>query len=260
MNKIFEEIKKKVNDTIKEYLPELDKKSLEDDGAVFYMNGRNGTAFDWFVNERLSNFMVFYNDENNMGAIKLSLYNDGGVRIFVYGENGDEVIVQIDDVVNANKEEIFELAVLLRDIEEIDKWDTNIDGIDTDIEVSKEMIDAFLKQKEYMEPIIRKQKILNQTAYVSKRMLDEGWKVGYMVRDEANREDDSGWMFMIGNEDDELDDSKNIVILYVYQVCQIDGDIMKYIDSPVGTAYIRISSDELELDNGDKPIFCDKRK
>lgn len=33
------------------------------------MNGKNGTEFDWFVNEHLPSFMVFYDNEEKLGAV-----------------------------------------------------------------------------------------------------------------------------------------------------------------------------------------------
>ena len=33
-------------------------------------------------------------------------------------------------------------------------------------------------------------------SYVSKKITDEGWKVGYMTREEALNENDSGWSFL----------------------------------------------------------------
>ena len=35
-------------------------KDLEKDGAIFYMNGKNGTAFDWYFNDHFPAFFIFY--------------------------------------------------------------------------------------------------------------------------------------------------------------------------------------------------------
>ena len=42
-------------------------------------------------------------------------------------------------------------------------------------------------------------------------------------------------------------------------VCQLDSDVLKYIDNPVGTSLIRTSSDEFEIDNNDRKIYVEKR-
>lgn len=74
-------------------------------------------------------------------------------------------------------------------------------------------------------------KLLNQTAYLSKKALEEGWKVGYMRRDASVNESDSGWSFLAGNEDDEYyNDYKNIALVSVQEVYQLDPDIWIYID------------------------------
>lgn len=112
-----------------------------------------------------------------------------------------------------------------------------------------------------MEPTINRMKILNQTAYLSKKILEEGWKVGYMRRDESVNENDSGWQFLAGNEDDEyLNDHKTCMLVHVYDVYQLDPDIWNYVDNPVGTELIRISSNEFEIDKRNKEIYMEKRK
>ena len=63
MNKILLKI---MLAAVKEHLPEVSMSDLEDNGAVYYMNGKNGTEFDWYVNEKVSDFMMFYNDEDNI--------------------------------------------------------------------------------------------------------------------------------------------------------------------------------------------------
>ncbi len=65
---------------------------------------------------------------------------------------------------------------------------------------------------------------------------------------------------MAGNEDDEyVADYSNIKLLSIAGVCQLDSDVLKYIDNPVGTALIRTSSDEFEIDNNDRKIYVEKR-
>lgn len=44
--------------------------------------------------------------------------------------------------------------------------------------------------------MINKRIILNLYSYVSKKIIEEGWKVGYMERNEPFREEDSGWSFL----------------------------------------------------------------
>ena len=262
MNKILSEIKEIIKQNINEYLPEVKPSDLEEDGTVYYMNGKNGTEFDWYVNEHLPSFMVFYNDERNLGAVKSSIYTDGQIVLYIYGDKGNKVIKEVQTSIEVAENELFNLAVILKS-EADDKsiWDASIDKINTDVEIAEEEITKFQDSEQYMEPTKNRMRLLNQTAYLSKKILEEDWKVGYMRRDEPVNENDSGWSFCAGNEDNEYyNDYKNIALVSVHEVYQIDPDIWNYIDNPVGTELIRISSNEFEIDKRDKEIFMEKRK
>ena len=262
MNRILNEIKEIIKQNINEYLPEVKPSDLEENGTVYYMNGKNGTEFDWYVNEHLPSFMVFYNDEQNLGAVKLSIYTDGGVVLYIYGDKGNKVIKEVQTSIEVAENELFNLAVILRsEADEKSVWDASIDKIITDREVTDEEATKFQDTEQYMEPTKKRMKLLNQTAYLSKKILEEGWKVGYMRRDEPVNENDSGWSFLAGNESDEYyNDYKNIALVSVHEVYRLDPDIWNYIDNPVGTELIRISSNEFEIDKRDKEIFMEKRK
>ena len=88
MNKILQDIQELIRKSLAEYLPEVSSDELEDNGTVFYMNGKNGTEFDYFVNEHLPNFFVFYNDKDNLGAVKVSVYDAGDTELYLYDEQG----------------------------------------------------------------------------------------------------------------------------------------------------------------------------
>lgn len=262
MNRILNEIKEIIKQNINEYLSEVKPSDLEENGTVYYMNGKNGTQFDWYVNAHLPNFMVFYNDEQNLGAVKLSIYTDGQVILYIYGDKGNKVIKEVKTSIEVAENELFNLAVILKS-EADDKsiWEASIDKINTDVEINDKKITEFQDSEQYMEPIKNRLKLLNKTAYLSKKILEEGWKIGYMRRDKPVNENDSGWSFMAGNEDDEYyNDYKNIALVSVQEVYQLDPDILGYIENPVGTALIRISSNEFEIDKNDKEIFMEKRK
>lgn len=204
MNKILFEIKKIMIECIEKYIPDTSFGDLEDNGAIFYMNGKNGTEFDWYVNEKISDFMMFYNDKNNMGAVKTTLYNNGALLIYVYEERGKTLIQEITSYIDVTEDEVLSLAIVLRN-EADDKriWDESIEKIGTDSEPDTAKIKEFLSNAHYYDDMKERKTLLGQIAYVSKKIMDEGWKIGYMCRDEAVRENDSGWSFMAGNEEDE---------------------------------------------------------
>ncbi len=262
MNRILKEIKKIIDSNIELYLPHVKISDLENDGEIYYMNGKDGTEFDWYVNDKLPPFMVFYNDEANLGAIKLLLYNDGGIVVYIYDEKGKKLIKEVHTCLDANETEIFELAVILRN-EADDKsiWGAGIESINTDIKVNDEKINEFKENKNNYSAIKNKKIILNLKSYVTKKITEEGWKVGYMERNKPFNEEDSGWAFFAGNEDDKyMSDYRNIELISVGNVWQqLDSDILKYIDMPIGTKLIRTSSETFEIDKNDKEIFMVKR-
>ena len=262
MNKILNDIKEIINENIKIYLPDVKPTDLEENGMIYYMNGKNGTEFDWYVNEKISDFMVFYNDETNLGAIKLTIYYNGEVLLYIYGDKGNKIVKEINTSIEASEDEIFQLAVILKNEADDNRiWDASIEKINTDIEANEEQIERFKESEEDMNPLKEEFDILYKMAYVSNRIIEDGWKVGFMYREEAVNENDSGWSFLAGNEDDDYtSNAKNITLLSIEQVYQLDPDIWNYIYNPIGTKLIRISSDKFEIDKNDKEIYTEKRK
>lgn len=261
MNDILKEIKQLIDESMKKYLPDVKYSDLEENGNLYYMNGKNGTEFDWHVNDRISDFMMFYNDEKNLGAVKSALYKDGGIVIYIYGDKGNKLVKEIQTRCKASEQEILKLAVILKNEADDKKiFDAGIDKIHTDIELPHGKIEDFISNRKYYEAVINRKKLFNLHACVSKKITEEGWKVGYMVKNKPYNEWDSGWQFFAGDEDDKyLSDPKNIALLSMGAVCQIDRDILKYLNAPVGAQFIRISSNEFETDKHDKAIYMEKR-
>ena len=263
MSRIFNEIRKIIDENMALYLPHVKSGDLENDGAIFYMNAQNGTEFDWFVNDRLPFFMVFYNDKDNLGAVKLALYNTGEVQLYLYDEKGKNLAKMVKEYLDIDKTDLLHLAAILtREADDKKIWDGNIDNIHVDIEITEDELREFSDREKNHAVMKNRMNICNLFAVVSKKITEEGWKVGYMERNEPHDKDDSGWFFVSGNEDDAyLSDPKNLTLLVVGMVWQrLDRDIFKYIDMPAGTKLIRISSDEFEIDKNDKEIYMAKRE
>jgi len=262
MNAILEEIKSIMQQNKEQYLPQVKSGDMEENGAVYFMNSKDGTEFEWYVNNKLPPFMMFYDDEAKMGAVKLLLYRDGAVQVFVYDNAGKNMCKEVHTHIECREEELLELAVLLRhQAEDSGKWDANIERLCTDIFVTDEMRNSFLNHESRYDEIKKMRTLMNQGALVSKRIVEEGWKVGFMYRREPNNPADSGWTFLAGNEDEQYNsDVKNIVLMPLGKVCHdLDRDIYKYITAPVGTEFIRISETEFEVDMRNKAIFFAKR-
>lgn len=96
---------------------------------------------------------------------------------------------------------------------------------------------------------------------VSDKITKEGFKVGYMYREQPDEKiPDSGWRFMAGNEDNEyMNNPNNHHIFSINTICNYDKDIIPYLHANVGSAYIRVDSNKFEIDDGNKAIFIEKR-
>ena len=70
VNKVIEYIKK-----AREMFPEVTDDMLCGNGAIYYMNGNDGTEFDWEMNGRCCEFYLFYK-ETEMGFLKVFVNDD----------------------------------------------------------------------------------------------------------------------------------------------------------------------------------------
>ena len=177
---IIEKIKILIKENMSKYLPDISKENLEEDGTIYYMNGKNGTEFDWYVNEKISDFFVFYNDSENFGAVKMTVYCDGYTIIYIYDENGHHLKQEIETDIHISEEELFHFAVLLKNtMDEKLIWDKSIDQIDSDYQITAEQIHKFKENEKHYQGMIERKKMFGMSCYVSKRLLEEGWKVGF---------------------------------------------------------------------------------
>lgn len=261
MNNILNNIKQIMVENIKTYLPKIKTEELEENGAIYYMNGQNGTEWDWHVNEHLSDFMVFYNDKNNLGAAKLRIYSDGVAILYLYDDNGKTLIKTIETKINAPKDEILKFAVLLKkETDDKNNWDADINKLDTNALITSGEVNIFKNKAKDFERAKNRSKIMPKMAYVSKKILEENYKIGYLRRDDPENDEDSGWSFLAGNEDDEYTGNpENIELLPIYEITRLDPEILKYIDSPIGSEFIRTSPNKFEEFTDDKKIFIEKR-
>ncbi len=262
MNPILKEIKKIIDESIAQHLPNIKAANLEKNGAVFYMNGNNGTEFDWYVNEKLPSFMVFYNNKDNLGAAKLLLYSDGGIDLYIYGENGKKLVKEISCTSSYDKSDIFKLAVMLKkEADDMELFDADIAIAAGDSNVCDSTIAEFKSHEKYYDKARNRKNILSCYAYVSKMITQDVYKVGCMERFQPHDTDDSGWFFACGTEDENyMNDTKNLELIPVGMLWQqFDMDIFPYIDMPIGSRLIRISEDEFEEDKYQKEIYTAKR-
>ncbi|MBK9509999.1 MAG: DUF2185 domain-containing protein [Cytophagaceae bacterium] len=80
-----------------------------------------------------------------------------------------------------------------------------------------------------------------KTCLVTNKITIDGMKVGFMYREEPDDEDDSGWRFLSGTEDDEyMDDPENMMMVDLNVVANYDKAILPILKKPVGSEWERI--------------------
>lgn len=86
---------------------------------------------------------------------------------------------------------------------------------------------------------------LDKNCFISKDLIDNHKKVGFMYREQSDNERDSGWRFFSGSETQEyVDNSDNILIVSLnYLINNIDSSVEPYLNSSIRTAYERENED-----------------
>lgn len=127
------------------------------------------------------------------------------------------------------------------------------------------LFDKFKKKEEFIkieiEELIKWDEPNGEGCFASDKITKKGYKVGYMYREQPDEvTPDSGWRFLAGDEDDEyINNPNNLHIFALNTICNYDRDIIPYLKSEVGSAYIRTNRDKFEIDDGSKSIFIDKQ-
>lgn len=144
MNQILMKITQIAKCARQRNLPEIKETDLEENGKIYYMNGDDGTIFDWQMNERLCEFMMFYN-QSGMGAIKINVSSNGQIDIYTFKDKEKTAFKTEKETIEPK--EALALAVLMNQIaDEKECWDDTIDRMENNKIVSQEEIDAFLKE------------------------------------------------------------------------------------------------------------------
>lgn len=76
--------------------------------------------------------------------------------------------------------------------------------------------------------------------FVTKRVLNEGQRVGYLYREEPEEERDSGWRITSNTESGEyMDDADNLAYVSLGAVLSRDDSFIELLDKPAGSAFAR---------------------
>ena len=124
--RIIEKIKGVFAD-IREKCPLIKDEDLRDNGAIFYMNGNDGTDYDWNVNDCTSEFYVFH--DNKAGFIKLYVNKGDTYTAYVYPNGEMSAIATFSGDLDEG-DSLYLAALLYRKADEEYFYDANIDEID----------------------------------------------------------------------------------------------------------------------------------
>lgn len=80
----------------KRLAPEVTDDALMDGGAIYYMNGNDGTEFDFFANGRTCEFEQFYKS-TELGCIKAYLTDTGVLSGYLWKDEGKARGVELDE-------------------------------------------------------------------------------------------------------------------------------------------------------------------
>lgn len=76
--------------------------------------------------------------------------------------------------------------------------------------------------------------------FVTRRILDEGARVGYLYREAPDRDEDSGWRFMAGDESQAyMDDADNLALVSLGALLSLDDSFVELLDAPEGAQFER---------------------
>lgn len=78
----------------------------------------------------------------------------------------------------------------------------------------------------------------SKRCFVTRRILDEGARVGYLYREAPDNDRDSGWCFSANDESDEyMGDCDNFAVVSVGAVLSRDDSFIHLLDAPEGSSF-----------------------
>lgn len=93
------------------------------DGKIYYMNGNDGTDFDWDMNNRTCEFMVF--NEKEMGYICITVNRNNTMTIYVYPDGAWQPTYEFERKYKGNARALKNYLYRTFDMNGL--WDTTIE-------------------------------------------------------------------------------------------------------------------------------------
>lgn len=117
--------------------PDITDDMLDSNGAIYYMNGNDGTPFDWNCNGRLCEFYVYH--KNEIGFIKAFVNRNNTIDVYIY-ENGEmkPTYEFEEEMKNLRAIDFANLMNYIAD--DKGKWDNPIDELDWNVDMFRECV------------------------------------------------------------------------------------------------------------------------
>lgn len=132
--KIYKAEVERIFEAARKMYPDITDDMLDANGSIYYMNGNDSTQFDWTVNNRLCEFLVFH--KNKMGFIKVNINSDNTVDVFIY--ESDTALSPTcelkESLQNVKAKDFAKVMIQIADDNQI--WDVQIDHLNWDINIS----------------------------------------------------------------------------------------------------------------------------
>ena len=130
----FKEQIERIIKVAREKHPNITNDMLYDNGSIYYMNGNDGTDFDWDYNDRLCEFYVFH--KNEMGFIKVCVNRNNSINVYIYEDGGIEPTYKFKEELKELESEDFAI-IMNRIADKENLWDQPIDKLDWNIDMTK---------------------------------------------------------------------------------------------------------------------------
>ena len=90
-----------------------------------------------------------------------------------------------------------------------------------------------------------KQKDSHTGCFATDRIIVDGAEIRFIYREMPLDNQDSGWRFMAGDEDDEyMNDTSKSGIYHLNTLCNYEPSILKFLDEPYGSMFIKNKNGE----------------
>lgn len=113
--------------------PNVTDGMLDANGAIYYMNGNDGTPFDWNWNDMLCEFLIFHKNEMDFIKACVNSNNTIDVRIYETDDAMQPTYKFTEEMENLKARDFAKIMNYIADEDRL--WNKPIDELDWDVDV-----------------------------------------------------------------------------------------------------------------------------